>query len=117
MPDSALTWPPELDALTAATAHHRLLLENEKVRVLETRIGPGEIVPLHTHCWPAVYYVVSWSDIVRYGPNGEVENDTRGKSTPAPGQAIWASELPPHTVENVGGELLHIISVEIKPTS
>ena|SRR5436305_11425664 len=114
MPETVIEWPVELDALTAATDHHRLLMENDKVRVLETRIGPGETVPIHTHCWPAVYYVVSWSDIVRFNAQGVVENDTRGKPTPEPGQVIWASELPPHSVQNVGGKLLQIISVEVK---
>ena len=50
-------WPDELDALTAAPKHHRRLLENERVRVLEVRIGPGEIVPVHTHRWPSVIYM------------------------------------------------------------
>jgi len=114
MPHNQITWPPELDAMIAAPDHHQLLLENESVRVIDTRIGPGEIVPIHTHQWPATYYVVAWSDIVRYDPQGNVENDTRGKPSPQPGQAIWANALPPHSVENVGGELLHIVSIEIK---
>jgi hypothetical protein len=42
-------WPDTLDALTAAPEHHWLVFENERVRVLKVRIGPGEIVPLHTH--------------------------------------------------------------------
>src|SRR4051812_17640441 len=95
-------WPQELDALVAAPGQHRLLLENDSVRVLDTRIGPGEVVPIHTHCWPALYYVIAWSDIVRYGPEGNIENDTRGKPSPAIGQAIWAPALPSHSVENVG---------------
>ncbi len=42
------SWPfPEsLDALTAASAQHRLLLENDPVRVLDTRIAPGERTPV-----------------------------------------------------------------------
>jgi len=31
-----------LDALVAAPQHHKLLFENESLRVLDTRIGPGE---------------------------------------------------------------------------
>lgn len=31
-----------LDALTASPAHHKLILENAQVRVLETIINPGE---------------------------------------------------------------------------
>jgi len=37
--DMSREWPEELDALTAAPANHRLLLENERVRVLETVVG------------------------------------------------------------------------------
>ena len=32
---STSPWPPALDALVAAPVHHRLLLENARVRVLE----------------------------------------------------------------------------------
>jgi len=32
------TWPDELDALSAAPQNHRVLLENERVRVLQTHI-------------------------------------------------------------------------------
>jgi hypothetical protein len=35
-------WPDELDALIAAPRHHLLLMENESVRVLDTRVPPGE---------------------------------------------------------------------------
>lgn len=114
MPESA-PWPADLDALIAAPAHHSLLLENDKVRVLETRIEPGETVPVHTHCWPAAYYVLSWSDFVRRDDKGEMQLDTRVVGfTSEPGKAIWSGALDPHTLENVGDRPLHLISVEIK---
>ena len=37
----------DLDALTAAPQNHRLLFENETVRVLDTFVRPGQTVPLH----------------------------------------------------------------------
>ena len=43
----AWTWPDSLDALTAAPESHRLLFENDEVRVLEARIAPGETTGLH----------------------------------------------------------------------
>jgi hypothetical protein len=46
-------WPDELDALQAAPGYHVLLFENESVRVLDTRVRQGQMVPLHTHRWPA----------------------------------------------------------------
>jgi quercetin dioxygenase-like cupin family protein len=42
-----------LDAMTAAPHHHEVLLENDHVRVLDTRLPPGKRTPVHTHCWPA----------------------------------------------------------------
>ncbi len=69
-------WPDTLDALIAAPAYHRLLLENEAVRVLDTTIPPGHTVPVHTHRWPSVSYVLSWSDFVRRDANGNTTLDT-----------------------------------------
>jgi len=109
------SWPNELDAVIAAPHFHRLAMENEAVRVLETRIEPGEIVSLHTHCWPAAYYILSWSDFVRRDENGEVTLDTREREMKLePGQSIWSAPLGPHTLENVGDRAIHLISVEVK---
>ncbi|HET7537150.1 MAG TPA: hypothetical protein VFJ90_11880 [Candidatus Didemnitutus sp.] len=110
-------WPEALDAVRAAPTHHRLMFQNEKVRVLDTRVAPGEIVPLHTHRWPAVYHILSWSDIVRRGPAGEVQVDTRGRPAPAVPSATWAGPLGPHTLENVGSGVVHVVSIELKDRS
>lgn len=108
------SWPPELDALIAAPRHHRLLLENEQVRVLDTRIAPGDTVPLHTHRWPAVHHLMSWSDFVRRDEGGAVQVDTRGQPAVASGTVLWSGPLGPHTLENVGPAELHVISTELK---
>jgi hypothetical protein len=69
MPNQPL-WPEELDALTATPHHHTLLFENELVRVLDTRIPPGQTVPLHSHRWPSALYIRSWSDFIRRNADG-----------------------------------------------
>lgn len=108
-------WPPELDALTAAAQHHYLLMENEEVRVLETRIEPGETVPVHTHQWPGVSYLLSWSPFIRRDDLGNVMLDTRSSGLTVPvGTAMWQEPLGPHTLENVGDAPLHVITVEMK---
>jgi anti-sigma factor ChrR (cupin superfamily) len=38
-----------MDALPAAPASHRVLLDNDQVRVLEVAIEPGTHEPEHTH--------------------------------------------------------------------
>jgi hypothetical protein len=120
--DDASSRPPDaldahhaLDAMTAAPDHHEVLLENERVRVLDTRLGPGESTPVHTHCWPAVLYVLGWSDFVRHDANGNAILDSRAKGMkPAIGSALWSDPLQPHFVKNIGDGELHIIAVELK---
>ena len=108
-------WPEELDALVAAPAHHTLLLENERVRVLETRIPGGETTAVHTHRWPNVQYVVSSPDFIRRDGEGAVLLDTRmAEGRPEPPVTLWSEPLPPHTIENVGEADLHVIMVELK---
>jgi hypothetical protein len=113
--ENAWIWPEELDALTAAPQHHKLLFENEAVRVIDTCIPPGEITELHTHKWPAAYYILSWSDFLRYDDNGTILVDSRRfPEAPAPFTSLWSEPLTPHTLENIGDKDIHLISTEIK---
>ena len=108
-------WPDSLDALAAAPESHRGLLENDTIRVLETRIAPGETTQVHTHRWPGILYILSFGDFVRRDGNGTVLVDTReGGALPEPGTAIWSGSLPPHTLENVSASEIHVIGVELK---
>ncbi len=108
------TWPPELDALVAAARHHRLILENDRVRVLETRIPPGETTELHTHAWSGVQVVKSWSDFVRTDGDGAVLLDTRVTPMEHVPEALWTGPIGIHAVENVGDADLVVVAVEIK---
>lgn len=108
-------WPDSLDALIAAPDYHQLLLENDRVRVLRVRIGPGKLVPVHTHRWPSVLHVVKESDFIRRDGEGNLELDTRTVKSPAPSPTmVWLEPLPPHSVENVGDSEIEIITVELK---
>ena len=108
-------WPDQLDALAAAPAHHKLLFENERVRVLETRIAAGDRTPVHTHRWPGVLHILSWSHFVRYNDHDQVLVDSRAveafKNPPA---VVWSGPLPPHWLHNVGDADLTVIAVELK---
>lgn len=108
-------WPDSLDAMIAAPQYHVLILENESVRVLDTRVPVGEIVPVHTHRWPALYYTIAAGDFVRRDIEGKVLFDSRS----VPGilttsAATWMECLTPHSVENVSPSEIHLISVELK---
>lgn len=91
------------------------MFENERVRVLDICIHPGERTPVHTHRWPGILYVLSWSVFVRRDDQGNVLRDTRldPAMKESPG-VTWAAPLPPHTFENVGDKDFHVIGVELK---
>jgi hypothetical protein len=108
------TWPDSLDAVEAAPASHRILFENDAVRVLETRIAPGETTQVHTHRWPGILYVLSFGHFVRRAGDGMLLLDTRAGVVPQPGTALWSGALPPHTLENVDTSEIHVIGVELK---
>jgi hypothetical protein len=94
-------WPPELDALIAATDSHRLLLENDRVRVLEVVIEPGAREPEHTHRWPSVM-IVDKPARIRYYEHGIQTFESPASDTPQPGpKAIWMDAEGPHSVENI----------------
>ena len=111
---TAWPWPPELDAMEAAPGHHTLLFENDAVRVLDAHVEPGDTVPVHTHRWPSVLYLLSASEFVRRDPEGNVLLDTRGTPHAAVGSVSWDPPLTPHSLENVGSAQMRSIMVELK---
>ncbi len=49
------TWDPQLDAVIAAPAHHKVLFENDRLRVLDVTLEPDDEEPVHHHRWPSVF--------------------------------------------------------------
>lgn len=105
----------ELDGPTAAPDHHRVVFENDRVRVVETLIPSGETAPLHTHLSAHVVIVSSGSHFVRRDANGDVLLDTRelGPDFTIPMYA-WNDGIGPHTLENVGPADIVATAIELK---
>lgn len=105
----------QLDAVAAAPEHHKVLLESDQVRVLETLLKPGEETAVHTHIWSGFLYIISWSDFVRYDEHRNVIMDSsRMTNTPVPRTAVPAAPIPPHSMRNVGTRNIHVILTEFK---
>lgn len=114
-PSSMTSWPDSLDALTAAPAHHQLLLEDDRLRILHTRIAAGDIVPLHTHRWGGAAYVLGFSHFIRRDETGTITFDSRQAGDPPKTPCAQSTQpLPPHTVENLGPSEISIILIELK---
>ena len=93
-----------LDAIVAAPAQHKVIFENEQVRISDFRVKPGEIVPVHTHRWASVNYVLSLSDFLSYDGDGNLKLDSRtGTSDIKQGAVFCLPPFPlPHSVKNFG---------------
>lgn len=114
-------WDPKLDAVTAAPDHHKVLFENDKLRVLEVALEPMDEEPLHHHRWPSVFVLDEVHDGIRdYSPEGEELPPSRdimkaidawdGKSS----LVVHMAPQPLGRVLNKGDTTVHGIRVEIK---
>jgi hypothetical protein len=104
-----------LDGVVADPDHHRVLFENDRIRVIETTVRVGETTPVHTHLMPTVLYALSGSHFVRRNSQGEVLVDTRNVDPPfVMPQVQWSDGTPEHTLENPGPDDLIVIAVELK---
>ena len=115
------TWDPALDAVAAAPKHHKVLFENERLRVLEVTLESEDEEPVHHHRWPSVFVL----DQVQ-GPVHDVAPD----GTPLPpnrdvmqaiqawdGQGSLVVNMAPQAagrVFNDSGKTIHGIRVEMK---
>lgn len=113
--DNTGEWSETLDAVAAAPEHHQVIFENEHVRVLDTRVPPGDTTPVHTHRWASVVYTLQTGDFVRFDAVDESVIDTR--VTPIEIETDSPKKLPPlwpHSIENVGDSEMRAITVELK---
>ncbi len=84
-----------------------MLLENDRVRVLEIRLKPGEKSPMHAH--PA--YV-----LYSFGPSKTKFTLSDGTTKVVElefGQTIWG-EAETHAAENVGTTDTHVLNIELR---
>ncbi|HNP68995.1 MAG TPA: nuclear transport factor 2 family protein [Aequorivita sp.] len=109
-------WPLELDAVIAAPKNHKILLENDKVRVLEVTMAPGEKEALHHHRWPSVLYIQEADDFVDYDGDGNVIFDSRQIPEPLPmPYTMYKDPEAPHSVVNLSEtKPIRLIRVEMK---
>jgi mannose-6-phosphate isomerase-like protein (cupin superfamily) len=109
------TWPDRLDAVAAAPGNHKVILENDRIRVLSVTVAPGENEPLHMHRMPSALYIIAEDDIQDFDANGKLLYDTRSQaSPPKTPYAEWMPPQPPHRVVNRSKNPLRLIRVELK---
>ena len=96
------------DPVKVAPAVYKPILENERVRVLEVTVKPGETSPLHSHPDYSVYVIAGgmvrfFSSIADTGVVVELKTD----------MASW-HDAEVHSAKNVGTTTIRVLVTELK---
>jgi hypothetical protein len=104
-------WPDSVDARVVAPESHKVLLENEYVRVIEVTIKPGTKEPAHTHKWPSVMIVDVPTDLRYFDEDNKVVEIIGRHET----KTEWMDPERLHAVENLDNKKeYHAIRIELK---
>ena len=95
------------DPVKAAPKAFKVLLENDRVRVLDYRAKPGEKEPMHSHPDSFIYSLSPYNIKINF-PDGTTEI-RKGKA----GEAIW-QEAETHSSENMGTADTRALIIELK---
>jgi quercetin dioxygenase-like cupin family protein len=95
------------DAVTADPKHYTVEFENDRVRVIRIKYGPGEKSVMHTH-GPNVAVFLSDSTVRMRLPDG-TSMDVEAKT----GGTQWA-DAEEHLPENLDDEPMEVVLVELK---
>jgi len=102
--------------LKAAPEHHKPLLENEFVLVLDVSIPAGATVPAHLHPWPAVFITLTPGHLLFRNLAGEVVREVRPPiDIPEKPQVEWRKpDTEPILITNVGSSEQRALRIELK---
>jgi hypothetical protein len=114
-------WDAKLDAVIAAPANHKVIFENERVRVLEVILEPGEEEPVHHHRWPSIFVLDQVEGPIHdFSPDGTMmppNRDVIQALQAWDGQGCLVVHMAPQPagrVLNASSKGLHGIRVEMK---
>ena len=95
------------DAVEVAPHVYKSVIENDRVRVLESKMAPGSSTEMHHH--PAVVAVALTNAKVRFtlGDGQTMEAELKE------GDSMYL-EAVDHATENIGDNDIHVMLVELK---
>jgi hypothetical protein len=115
------TWDPQLDAVIAAPRQHKVLFENDRLRVLEVILEADDEEPVHHHRWPSVFVFDRIQGPVHdISPDGTVlppNRDVMVALKEWDGNGCVGVHMAPQTagrVHNASGKPIHGVRIEMK---
>lgn len=101
------TMTKSVDSVAVAPDKYKVLLENDRVRVMDLRLKPGDKIPMHDHPDMVVYPLTD----VR---NEFIFPDGTSKEVKLPkGEALFMEAFS-HAAEHTGDEEARLILIELK---
>lgn len=94
--------------MSTTAGNVKVLLDNDRVRVVEATRPPGTIVPMHTHPTLVAYYF-SAVKVKFTSPKGKESI----KDLPA-GKLVWLPNGVTHSLEIMGTTDQHVLVIEMK---
>jgi hypothetical protein len=116
-------WPDSMDSVNAAPKNHRVLFENDHVRLLEVVVQPGETENMHGHKFPSVFMMDAPQPKIVNKDLEEATGDANRPRPPRPpqdGEAQYptcramTSPQAPHQVTNTESFPQHFYRMEFK---
>jgi quercetin dioxygenase-like cupin family protein len=99
---------PSQDVIKVAGDSHRVIFENEHVRVLAVDIKPGQIAPMHSHPENVSYFLTDGKLKITLPDGKTIERN------PKAGTAAWSDPVT-HEAQNIGTTEFEQVQIEIKP--
>jgi hypothetical protein len=95
------------DPVKVAPGKYKVLLENEKVRVLRACLKPGEKIPMHSHPERVIYELSDHKSKFTFPHKPSTVGESKA------GQAKWGAPVV-HSEENIGTTEGCAVIVELK---
>jgi quercetin dioxygenase-like cupin family protein len=95
------------DPVKVSPDHYKVILNNDKVRVLDVRLKPGAKSPMHSHPNYVVYSFTN-STVTFTSKDGKTA-EFKSKA----GECTWRN-AESHAVENTGKTEVHVLNIEMK---
>ncbi len=108
------SWDPALDAVVAAPENHKVIYEDELIRVVSVRNEPGATEKPHHHRFPSVFVI---DRIVKFRDFNGATHEEIPAWKPDGAVLPIIRRLPPqplHYVQNIDDKPFHGIRIEFK---
>ncbi len=95
----------------------KLLFENDRIRVWEVRLEPGERIQTHEHKHDYVQVMLEGDKVaadIEPSSEGRWAGEPYVEAAVEPGKTLWAEKGSAHNTINVGSTTFYEILVELK---